>query len=112
MADENWLFGLEVALAGLAAEASGKRSHYPLHHGTMRAGIYVPKQHDPQLPHRQDELYIVVSGTGTFVKNDQARPFKAHDVIFVEAGANHHFVNFSDDFMTWVVFWGPDGGEN
>jgi hypothetical protein len=23
----------------------------------------------------------------------------------------HHFENFSDDFATWVIFYGPDGGE-
>ena len=23
----------------------------------------------------------------------------------------HRFVDFSDDFGTWVVFWGPEGGE-
>ena len=29
----------------------------------------------------------------------------------VAAGAVHRFVDFSDDFQTWVVFWGPEGGE-
>jgi len=32
-------------------------------------------------------------------------------VIFVEAGVEHRFEDFTDDFETWVVFWGPQGGE-
>jgi hypothetical protein len=26
-------------------------------------------------------------------------------------GAKHRFENFSHDFVTWVVFYGPQGGE-
>jgi hypothetical protein len=32
-------------------------------------------------------------------------------VVFVAAGEHHRFVNFSGDFSTWVVFYGPEGGE-
>lgn len=66
---------------------------------------------DPQTPHPQDELYIVVSGCGQFSKNGEIRPFKPQDVIFVEAGADHRFEDFTADFSAWVIFWGPDGGE-
>ena len=40
-----------------------------------------------------------------------SRPFGPGDVIFVEAGAVHRFEAYGDDFATWVVFWGPEGGE-
>ena len=30
---------------------------------------------------------------------------------FVKAGVEHRFLNFSEDFCTWVFFYGPDGGE-
>ena len=66
---------------------------------------------DPQTPHDQDELYIVISGRGTFAKDGERRPFAPGDVIFVEAGATHRFEDFGADFATWVVFWGPSGGE-
>jgi len=33
------------------------------------------------------------------------------DVIFAPAGIEHRFENFSDDFVTWVIFYGPVGGE-
>ena len=35
----------------------------------------------------------------------------ASDVLFVEAGQPHRFENMSPDFSTWVIFWGPEGGE-
>ncbi|HEY0106857.1 MAG TPA: cupin domain-containing protein, partial [Rhizomicrobium sp.] len=61
--------------------------------------------------HQQDELYVVASGSGTFVKNGDRRTFGPLDVLFVEAGAEHRFEDFSADFAAWVIFWGPDGGE-
>ena len=83
----------------------------PLRHGTMSAGLYAPRGHDPQLPHEQDEIYIVSKGTGTVLKAGERQPFGPGDIIFVEAGVEHRFEEFSDDFETWVVFWGPKGGE-
>ncbi len=105
-----WIFALSGIEADLP-DAPAPRRHYPLRHGTMRAGLYAPRGADPQTPHTQDEIYIIVSGTGVFAKNGERRPFKPQDLIFVEAGAEHRFESFSDDFSTWVVFWGPEGGE-
>ena len=36
---------------------------------------------------------------------------EVHDVLFVAAGDRHRFEQLSPDFRTWVVFYGPDGGE-
>ena len=33
-------------------------------------------------------------------------------VLFVPAGIEHRFEDFSDDFSTWVIFYGPAGGES
>jgi mannose-6-phosphate isomerase-like protein (cupin superfamily) len=104
---------LDDILAALAqVEPGGKRAHYPIRRGTMRVGVYAPIGHDPQEPHTQDELYLVISGRGTFVRDGQSQPFGPNDVIFVAAGVPHRFEDFDDDFKTWVVFWGPDGGEH
>jgi len=87
------------------------RFAYPIRHGSMRIGVYAPRGRDEQAPHEQDELYIVASGSGSFVKDGERRPFAPGDAIFVEAHARHRFEDFSDDFSTWVIFWGPKGGE-
>ncbi len=33
------------------------------------------------------------------------------ELPFVPAGIEHRFLDFSDDFITWVLFYGPEGGE-
>lgn len=106
----DWMVPLDAILAALPDDP-GARVAYPIRHGSMRMGVYAPRGIDQQAPHEQDELYIIASGTGTFVKNGERRPFKPQDAIFVEAHAFHRFEDFSEDFATWVVFWGPKGGE-
>lgn len=80
-------------------------------HGTMSVEFYAPIGIDPQTPHEQDELYFIHSGSGEFILADQRYTFTAGTTFFVPAGVEHRFVNFTDDFSTWVVFWGPKGGE-
>ena len=33
------------------------------------------------------------------------------EALFVPAGVEHRFEDFTDDFAAWVVFYGPEGGE-
>ena len=90
----------------------GERYAVGLEHGTMSLGYYAPVGSDPQQPHKQDEIYIVHSGTSTFLLEDRALNLTPGDAVFVPAGAVHRFTEFSADFGTWVVFWGPEGGES
>jgi mannose-6-phosphate isomerase-like protein (cupin superfamily) len=80
-------------------------------HGTLTVGIYAPRGTDPQQPHSRDEAYVVVQGQGTYVNGDTRRAFTAGDLIFVPAHVPHHFEDFTDDFVVWVLFYGPEGGE-
>lgn len=104
-------FSKAEAEANLPVNPEGFRVWYGLRHGSIKVGLYAPRERDIQGPHTQDELYIVATGSGTFVKAGQERAFIAGDVFFVEAGVEHRFETFSDDFATWVVFWGPEDGE-
>ena len=106
-----WQSSKSAIEAILSAQPADEQFHYPIRHGTMRVGLYAPKGIDNQTPHEQDELYIIASGSGWFVKGDKRVAFVPQDVFFVEAGIEHRFEDFSDDFSTWVVFWGPKGGE-
>ena len=80
-------------------------------HGSMMVELYKPEGKDLQQPHRQDELYIILSGIGIFRRAEQLSPFGPGDVLFVPAGVVHRFESFTDDFQTWVVFYGAQGGE-
>jgi mannose-6-phosphate isomerase-like protein (cupin superfamily) len=79
-------------------------------HGEARLLLFAPEGTDTQTPHTQDEVYVVVTGSGTFRRGDETVPFVAGDMLFVGAGVEHRFETFSDDFQTWVVFFGPKGG--
>ena len=111
---KDWVVPLAVARS--APMPAGRRSAELMRHGSMTLRYYQPKGVDEQTPHDQDEIYIVVSGSGTVVYGPseaalERRPFGPGEAIFVPAGHVHRFVDFSDDFATWVVFWGPAGGE-
>lgn len=80
-------------------------------HGSLDIEIFAPRKVDTQTPHTRDELYIVVSGDGWFFHEGKRMSFTAGDVLFAAAGEVHRFEDFSDDFVTWVVFYGPERGE-
>lgn len=79
--------------------------------GSMSVEIYRPRTLDPQTPHDQDELYVVISGSGVFVNDGVSQRFEPGEMLFAAAGVPHRFEDFSDDFATWVIFYGPRGGE-
>jgi len=83
----------------------------PFRHGTLELGLYAPRGRDPQGPHTRDELYVVMRGAGWFVNGPTRTRFAPGDVLFVPAGVVHRFEEFTDDFVVWVVFYGPEGGE-
>ncbi len=81
-------------------------------HGTLEVEIYKPEKVDLQTPHTRDEVYVVISGTGEFLNGDKRTTFAPGDFLFVPAGVEHRFENFTEDFSTWVLFYGPEGGES
>ncbi len=90
---------------------NGERSVAVLEHGSLQLKVYAPRGADAQQPHTRDELYFVVQGSGVFVSEGQRITYAAGDALFVAAGRPHRFEDFSDDFVVWVVFYGPEGGE-
>ncbi len=106
-----------LAAARIAPIPEGRRSAEILRHGTMTLRYYAPRDKDEQTPHDQDEIYLVVTGSGTVVSglsedSLERRAFVPGDAIFVPAGHVHRFLDFTPDFATWVVFWGKTGGES
>lgn len=99
------------ALAMVAKIRDGVPSAAVFEHGTLQVKLYRPKDRDAQKPHTRDELYFIASGSGWFVNGPERHPFQAGDMLFVPASVEHRFVEFTDDFSTWVVFYGPEGGE-
>jgi mannose-6-phosphate isomerase-like protein (cupin superfamily) len=102
---------VQEALAQLPGEG-GVRFVSLFTHGSLQLEIYAPRGSDPQKPHTRDEVYIVVAGRGEYVCEGARQPFEPGDFLFAAAGESHRFERFTDDFVVWVLFYGPEGGES
>lgn len=106
--------GFQIALRDASAalpEPPAEQYVIVYRHGTFTAGVYAPRGVDDQTPHARDEAYVVARGTGQFVCGAARRPFSPGELLFVPAGMTHRFESFSDDLTVWVIFYGPQGGE-
>lgn len=92
-------------------KASGKEFVEFFTHGSLVVELYKPDKVDKQTPHTRDEVYIIASGTGRFFNAGTIVNFEPGDLLFVPARAEHRFEEFTDDFTTWVIFYGVEGGE-
>ncbi|TXI51191.1 MAG: cupin domain-containing protein [Lysobacter sp.] len=100
-----------VARLGEAEPFASRRFAEVFAHGSLSVELYAPRGHDPQTPHTRDEVYAVIAGRGKFVCDGETREFAPGELLFVPAGMEHRFAEFSDDFAAWVLFYGPEGGE-
>ena len=89
----------------------GERSTLVLKRGTLDVRLSVPLPPNQQTPHEQDEIYAVIRGRGVLVHDGRRDPFEAGDLLFVAAGVEHHYADFSDDLALWRIFYGAKGGE-
>jgi mannose-6-phosphate isomerase-like protein (cupin superfamily) len=101
-------FQISIEEAKLALTQSGERFATVIKNGSMRGVIYEPKDIDNQTPHKQDEVYIVMEGSGKFIWGGKVASFKKGDFLFVPAGLVHRFENFTEDLLLWVVFYGEE----
>lgn len=104
-------FVFPAIIAAHAPNEPGRLSTRIFGHGSLEVRWYAPRGVDPQTPHDRDEAYVIASGDGHFRCNGVLAPCRAGDLVFAPAGAEHRFENFSEDFATWVLFYGPEGGE-
>jgi len=90
---------------------AGEHSVSLLQRGTLNVKLSHPVSPNVHIPHAQDEIYVVVRGSGILFHDGKRDAFDAGDLLFVAAGIDHHFEGFTDDLAIWVVFYGPSGGE-
>ncbi len=100
-----------IAEARAAPLPPGRQSALLLAHGSLELRWYAPAKVDSQTPHSRDEVYVVASGSGWFRRGEARFRFGPGDALFVAAGVVHRFEDFTADFATWVMFYGPEGGE-
>ena len=89
----------------------GRRATEILRHGSLEVRWYAPRGSDPQTPHERDEIYVIAAGRAAFVRGGERVTVATGDLLFVPASMGHRFEDMSADFATWVMFYGPAGGE-
>ena len=100
------LFGIEDARRRLE-EANGG---YEVVHESpgLEIGVYVlvAPEPDRQQPHADDEIYVLLSGSGVLEVEGEKVPVREGEAIFVEAGADHRFTAY-ESLSVLVVFARP-----
>jgi mannose-6-phosphate isomerase-like protein (cupin superfamily) len=82
-----------------------------LRRSSLSAGVYVVPAHgaDPQSPHSEDELYVVLRGRARFRCGAATSLVTPGDVLFVAAHEPHRFEEVADDLVLAVFFAPPEG---
>jgi mannose-6-phosphate isomerase-like protein (cupin superfamily) len=91
-----------------ARTASGRLYHEFISVPDLSGGLYVLEAGatDPQSPHTEDELYVVMSGRASVRVGGEVRPVRSGSVVFVGAGVDHRFLDIEERLVLLVMF-GP-----
>ena len=108
--DRSRVIRLAEAQAGIPGPA-GEHAVSLLQRGTLNVKLSLAVPPNQQTPHEQDEVYAVIRGRGVLLHDGERDPFESGDLLFVAAGTEHRFEDFTEDLAVWVIFYGPSGGE-
>jgi mannose-6-phosphate isomerase-like protein (cupin superfamily) len=74
----------------------------------LELGVYVlvAPEPDRQQPHEDDEVYVVLEGSGTLEVQGESVDLHEGQAVFVPAGADHRFVGY-EQLAVLVVFERP-----
>ena len=96
-------FGVGDAVERLRAAGGG----YEIVHESpgVELGVYVlvAPEPDRQRPHSDDEVYVVLDGSGVLEVSGESVPVGEGDAVFVEAGAEHRFTAY-EQLAVLVIF--------
>jgi hypothetical protein len=97
-------FELDDLLAARAA--GGGLYHEFLRVPALSGGVYVLPAGgaDPQVPHREDEVYVVLSGRASIAVGDEDRAVAAGSVVYVPAEVPHRFHDVVEELAVLVLF--------
>ena len=95
-------FDIDAARARLA-----DRGGYEIVHKSVgvEIGVYVlvAPEPDRQQPHTDDEIYVVLDGSGTLEIEGRSVDLHPGTAVFVAAGADHRFVGY-EQLAVLVIF--------
>jgi len=108
---EPWVRKLNEALAPLPLPATskwpeGEPYQCILNQPGAQILIFAPRGTDHQTPHNRDEAYFIMTGSATLEIKGEPYAVSAGDVAWVPKNVEHRFIDISDDFVSWVAFFG------
>ncbi len=102
-------FDVEATRLALVARGGG----YEVVHSSsgLEIGVYVlvAPEPDRQQPHAEDEVYVVLEGSGVLEVDGHATPLTEGSALFVPAEAEHRFTAY-EQLSLLVIFNGPHSG--
>jgi mannose-6-phosphate isomerase-like protein (cupin superfamily) len=99
----------ELAALRQARAEAGRPYLEFLHSETFELGLYELEAgaEDRQLPHDQDEIYVVMSGRGRFAVDGDDVAVGPGSILFVAKHAVHRFHTIEEDLSIVVAFSPP-----
>jgi len=106
----NALFTSDKAVEA-ARHAAGRRYLEFLRVPDLSVGLYVLEvgDPDPQQPHSEDEVYVVLRGRCRFRAGTEEREIEPGAVLFVQARMEHLFIDIRERLEA-LVFFAPAEG--
>lgn len=65
---------------------------------------------EPKTPHKTDELYFIISGSGLIQVGNERYAVDEGDLVYVEQGVKHDFFDIEDKITALIVF--PDSEDS
>ena len=102
---------LEVARAELQ-ERTGELYLEFLRRDSLSCGLYVlePGGDDPQTPHQEDEVYVVLAGRARLTVAGRDQPVGPGSVVFVARTVPHRFADVTERLSVLVLFAPAESG--
>jgi mannose-6-phosphate isomerase-like protein (cupin superfamily) len=81
---------------------------------SLSAGLYVlpADSPDPQTPHGQDEMYVVLAGSASFTSAGETIRVSPGSTIYVPAHEEHSFHDVTERLEVVVLFAPPESEES
>jgi mannose-6-phosphate isomerase-like protein (cupin superfamily) len=102
---------LEAARAELQ-ERTGELHLEFLRRDSLSCGLYVlePGADDPQTPHQEDEVYVVLAGRARLTVAGRDQPVGPGSVVFVARTVPHRFADVTERLSVLVLFAPAESG--
>jgi mannose-6-phosphate isomerase-like protein (cupin superfamily) len=94
-------------IAGAQARLAAGNGGYEVVHrsASVELGVYVlvAPEPDRQQPHEDDEVYVVLEGSGVLEIEGETVQLREGHAVFVPAGAEHRFIGY-EHLSVLVIF--------